>query len=157
MSNDFFRAVDLLLARNVPLTIIGGHAVVAHGHIRATQDIDVLFLRSPEVEQQVAEVLREINAFWISDDVDPETGIEKTVPADIAYVRSSHLMMLGSDCGFLDLFDFVPGLADTDVSTVLADSITISGRPFASLAWLRRMKQASGRPIDLSDLQALPE
>jgi hypothetical protein len=35
--------------------------------------------------------------------------------------------------------------------------VQLDGVRFASLEWLRRMKQAAGRPKDLLDLENLPE
>lgn len=156
MNDRFFRPVDLLLSRHVPLAIIGGHAVAAHGYPRATQDIDLIFQRTESSELAIAEVLDELNAYWIGDQVDPQTGIEQTFPTDIAYVRRNHLMMLGSDVGYIDLFDFVPGLAGVSVGALIDDVVVIGNRPFVSLKWLRRMKEASGRPQDLADLEHLP-
>ena len=31
----------------VPFVVIGGHAVNYHGFIRATEDVDIVFLRTP--------------------------------------------------------------------------------------------------------------
>jgi len=65
-------------------------------------------------------------------------------------------MMLCTTAGFLDLFDYVPGLPDTPVTVVLDSAIDLDGVRFASLPWLRRMKEAAGRPKDLLDLTNLP-
>ncbi|MEM6776070.1 MAG: hypothetical protein AAF670_00355 [Planctomycetota bacterium] len=42
------------------------------------------------------------------------------------------------------------------VDDLIAGAATLKGRPYASLSWLRRMKSASGRPVDRVDLQSLP-
>jgi hypothetical protein len=39
---------------------------------------------------------------------------------------------------------------------LLASSHETAGRRFVSLGWLRRMKQAAGRPKDRIDLENLP-
>ena len=49
-SGDPFRLIDVLIKHDVPLVIIGGHAVGYHGYVRATEDTDVVFLRSAEAE-----------------------------------------------------------------------------------------------------------
>jgi len=36
--------------------------------------------------------------------------LERTIPVDLSYVRSKHLMMLGTDLGYLDIFDSIPGV-----------------------------------------------
>ena len=65
-------------------------------------------------------------------------------------------MMLCTSVGFLDLFDYVPGFHDVPVSEVWETALDVGGVRFASLEWLRRMKQAAGRPKDLLDLENLP-
>jgi hypothetical protein len=156
MTQSMFGALDVLQNHGIPVVVIGGHAVIVHGHVRATQDIDVVFARTPEAEVLLTRALQEIGAFWIGDEIDPASGIEKTFPVDLAFVKSRRLMMLGSNFGYLDLFDYVPGLPDASVAELFHDAIWVAGRRFASLAWLRRMKQASGRPQDLIDLENLP-
>src|SRR4051812_45492108 len=92
----------------LPFVVIGGHAVSFHGHIRATEDVDIVWLRSPESEPILESALRHINASWISDEIDPSTNIERLVPVSISYIRTHHLMMLVTDLGFLDIFDYLP-------------------------------------------------
>ena len=156
MSGVMLRAVDVLREHGVPMVIIGGHAVIVHGHVRATQDIDVVFMRSPDVELALTTALKQLEAYWIGDEIDSSTGLEKTYPVDLDYVRTRRLMMLGTNAGFLDLFDYVPGLPDASVNQLIDDAIWVMGRRFASLAWLRQMKVASARPQDLIDLENLP-
>ena len=74
-----------------------------------------------------------------------------------AYLEAERLMMLCTNAGFLDLFDYVPGLPQTPVASVWEAAIDLDGVRFVSLDWLRRMKQAAGRPKDLLDLENLPD
>ena len=39
--------LDVLTRHAVPFVVVGGHAVNLHGYIRATEDTDVLWVRSP--------------------------------------------------------------------------------------------------------------
>jgi hypothetical protein len=145
------------LARaGVPFVIIGGHAVTFHGHVRATEDADLIFERSPASEAALLKALESIHACWISNQRDPDTGIEGLVPVSPAYVRGEHLMMLTTDLGFLDLYDFIPGFPDMPVADVFSDSIELDNLRFVSLRWLRKLKQAAGRHKDLDDLEHLP-
>jgi hypothetical protein len=139
----------------VSFVIVGGHAVVVHGYRRTTEDLDLVWLRTPESEPRLLEVLSSINARWISNEIDPTTRLERLVPVSLPYVRTEHLMMLVTDVGFLDAFDNVPGCPDVRVSELFADGIEIDGLRFTSLAWLRRMKEAAGRLKDQLDLQEL--
>ncbi|TWT98792.1 hypothetical protein [Neorhodopirellula pilleata] len=148
---------DHLLKFDIPMVIIGGHAVNIHGFARATEDVDVVFRRTTESEHRLAEALIQIHAYWIGDDIDPTTGIETSYPVTFDYVRQTHLMMLGTDLGFLDLFDFIPSMPGENLNALFDTAIIRNGRPFASLRWIRAMKQAAGRPQDRLDLENLPD
>lgn len=155
-SGDPFRLIDILIKHDVPFVIIGGHAVAHHGYVRATEDADVVFLRSADAEAALYNALVELNARWIGNEIDPETGIEYTYPVSPEYIRGTHLMMLLTDAGFLDIFDFIPGHPNDPVDELFASSNESGGRRFVSLQWLRRMKQAAGRRKDRLDLDNLP-
>ena len=151
------RALTVLSQHHVPFVVIGGHAVNAHGVLRATEDTDVVWLRSRESEDKLLRALVETAAHDIGNETDPATGIERTYPVTEAFIRASQLMMLCTTVGFLDLFDYIPGFPHEPARTVWESAIKIDGLRFASLDWLRNMKQASGRPKDLLDLANLPE
>lgn len=150
-----FDLLRLLQQRGVPFVIIGGHAVAFHGHIRATEDVDVVWLRSPPAEASLLAALQAANAKWISDQIDPATGLEKTVPVSPAYIQATHLMMLVTDYGFLDLFDYLPGCPDGSVQELFDQAVVSQEMRYASRDWLLRMKRAAGRPQDQSDLENL--
>jgi hypothetical protein len=147
---------QFLARAGVRFVIIGGHAVVFHGYVRTTEDADVIFERSPASEAALLQALESIHACWISDERDPATGDEKLVPVSLSYVRGQHLMMLSTDLGFLDLYDYIPGFPDMPVADVFFDSIELDNLRFVSLRWLRKLKQATGRHKDLDDLEHLP-
>jgi hypothetical protein len=156
-STDEPLSVFQFLARaGVPFVIIGGHAVIYHGYVRTTEDADLIFDRSAASEAALLEVLESIHACWISDERDPATGLEKLVPVSASYLRGQHLMMLTTDLGFLDLYDYIPGFPDTPIADVFSDSIELDNLRFVSLRWLRKLKQAAGRHKDLDDLEHLP-
>jgi len=146
-----------LRRHGVPFVVIGGHAVNFHGYGRATEDADVVWLRSVESERALLIALTEIGARYIGDDIDPATKIERTYPVTLAFVQASHLMMLHSRLGYLDLFDYIPGAPDEDVAELMKSSIEAEGLRYASLDWLRQMKLATGRPKDKIDLDNLPQ
>ena len=71
-------SVPALLKRHgVPFVVIGGHAVNFHGYGRATEDVDVLWLRTAISEKALFAALAEINAQYISDEIDLATGMER--------------------------------------------------------------------------------
>lgn len=152
-------SVDLLsvLARHgVPFVVVGGHAVNFHGHIRTTEDTDVLWIRSRESEDALLRALNEVDARWFTDSKDPDTGLERLAPVSGPYIRANHLMMLVTDLGLLDLFDYVPGHPDANPGEVYATALVDDdGIRYVSFEWLVRMKQAAARPKDLDDLRKL--
>jgi hypothetical protein len=149
------KLINTLARHKVPFVIIGGHAVNYHGHQRGTQDVDAIWLRSPDAEAALLDALREVNACWISNEIDPSTRLEKLVPISAGYVASMHLMMLVTDFGFLDLFDFVPGFPDADVREVYDQSVQSNQLRYVSLDWLKRMKATTNRARDIDDLEQL--
>ena len=88
--------------------LVGAYAVIYHTQPRATADVDVVWLRSSESERRLLAALEEVHAGYLSKHIDPATGIERVVPVSLPYIQATHLMMLWSDFGFIDLFDFDP-------------------------------------------------
>jgi hypothetical protein len=149
--------LSALRRHGVPFVAIGGIAVNVHGFIRSTEDTDVVWFRSPQSEQILLQTLAEIDAQYIGKEIDPSTGIERTYPVTLEFIRANHLMMLWTRHGFIDLFDYIPGFPTEDVAQLMATSIEADGFRCVSLPWLRKMKRASGRTKDLLDLENLPE
>ena len=133
-----FEFYPLLAKHKVPFVIIGGHAVQFHGYVRNTEDVDLIWVRSEESEARLLDALQEAHASWISDERDPGTGLEKLVPISAGYISATHLMMLLTDYGFVDLFDYVPGVPDANVAEVYAQSIVSNDLRYVSLYCSRR-------------------
>ncbi|MDY0165201.1 MAG: hypothetical protein RBS80_01570 [Thermoguttaceae bacterium] len=148
--------LDVLNSHNVPFVVIGGHAVTYHGFVRATEDTDVIFQRTPRSESALLRALAEVHANWIGDEIDPETGIERLIPVSAAYIRGTRTMMLVTDFGFLDVFDYVPGLPELSVEELFASALECGGHKYVALPLLRAMKAAANRPKDRADLENLP-
>ena len=149
------RAFELLNRHGVPFVIIGGHAVNYHGYQRATDDADVVWLRSPESEVALLAALTEMDAQYIGNDIDPATGIERAYSVTRAHLSITHLMMVWTRFGFVDLFDHVPGEPLLDLRDLYATAELSGGLRFASLEWLRRMKRTAERTKDRADLEEL--
>ncbi len=155
-SGDPFHLLDVLSRHNVPFVIIGGHAVTYHGFVRATEDTDVVFRRTSESELSLLDALTEVHACWIGNEIDPDTGIERTFPVSLSYLRKGRMMMLVTDFGFLDIFDYIPGCPDEPVEQLFDTAVEHGQYKYASLRWLRAMKAAVNRPKDQIDLENLP-
>lgn len=150
------RILEVLSRCGVPFVVVGGHAVNVHGYVRATEDTDILWIRSRAAEAALLRAMLEVDAAYIGTDIDPATKIERTHPVTESFVRSQRLMMLCTTAGFVDLFDYVPGYPDVPVATVHDAAVEVDGVRYASLDWLRKLKRAAGRPKDLLDLENLP-
>ncbi len=148
---------DVLNNCNVEFVITGGHAVNYHGLIRATEDFDIIIKPDRKNRECLHKALSSMNACWITKEIDPETNIEKTSPVTEAFIRNNHLMMLCTDYGFLDVFDYIPGYPEENIESVFASSHDYKGLKFVSLDWLLKMKKASNRPCDLEDIKQLEE
>lgn len=155
-SGDPFHLLDVLSRHDVPFVIIGGHAVTFHGFVRATEDTDIVFRRTPASELSLLQALQEVGARWIGGEIDPSTGIERTYPVSAGYVRGSRLMMLLTQFGFLDVFDYIPGFPEEPVERLFTTAEKFGNQLYANLHWLRAMKAAADRPQDRIDLENLP-
>jgi len=129
--------------------IIGGFAVIAHRHIRATEDSDLLIPDDAENDDRVLNALRALEAHRM--DGAAVTG------RDVS--DRPHLRVECAQHGFVDLLR--EGVAPLDFGSVLDDSIAaeVRGVPmrFAGLASLVALKRLAGRPRDRQDLEALEQ
>lgn len=157
MNADPLHQLRVLCKHHVPFATIGGHAVVAHGYVRSTEDTDIVFNRSPASERALLAALGELNARWISDEIDPATNLERQIAVSLEFLQARHVICLVTDFGFLDIFDHVPGNTGLHVEELLRTAIIVDGIPFASKAALITMKKAAGRPQDLLDLERLTD
>lgn len=147
--------------RGVEHIIIGGVAVSAHGFIRPSKDLDIVPDPSAENLARLATALAELNA-KNADGGDFDDGELPFDPTSIGDLRQGGNFRLVTDRGRLDLLQWVAGIdADDPYSELTAQAIEArpDGVPIrvCSLAHLRAMKQAAGRPRDLDDLRYLPE
>lgn len=127
--------------------VIGGFAVIAHEHVRATEDTDLLIPDDPANDVKVLEALDALEARG-SDG--REVGLERL--SDTEHLRV--------DCGDHGLVDLVrEGLPPLDFKSVEQAAIhaVVRGVPmqFAGLESLVAFKRLAGRPLDRQDLEAL--
>lgn len=141
---DFKEFLKLCLDREVRFLVVGGLAVIHHGHPRLTLDMDLWIERSVKNGKRIIEVLK---AFGFAN---PDV-----VPADFAKKRQ--ILRMGFTPTVIELFNTIPGVvfAECYKRRVLVRM----GRmqvPFISLEDLKANKRASGRNKDLQDLEELP-
>jgi predicted nucleotidyltransferase len=143
-----------LNARGVDYVLIGGFAVIAHGHLRATADVDVL--PNPAVENMapLAAALADLGAELAGVDAHLR-GIELSAET----LANGANFTLTTRLGDLDVMQEVPGavayerLAGDSVATEL-DGVPVR---VVSLDDLIALKRAADRGRDRDDLVALTE
>lgn len=143
----------------VEYVIVGGFAVIAHGYVRQSQDLDIVPDPDPANLRRLATTLTRLNARQLDTDdfAAEELPADPRDPEDLAHGGNFRLM---TDLGVLDVLQWVSGV-DTDnlYAELHADALTgeFEGIPVRAcgLTHLRAMKRAAGRPRDLDDLEHL--
>lgn len=150
-----------LHAAGVDHVLIGGLAVNAHGVIRATKDVDICPSADPANLDRLSALLRELDVrqLGVQDQGLADRGmpLDPTKPEDLAEGGN---FRLETSLGVLDVMQWLPGIdADQAYETLASDAreVTAFGITLrvCSLAALREMKRAAGRPRDLQDLADL--
>jgi hypothetical protein len=146
------RIFALLDARQVDYVVVGGIAVQAHGHVRMTNDVDLIPSPTRENLERLAAVLLELRARVL----DP--GAEHlTIDADM--LPRATMWQFSTSDGDIDVLHEVPGAAPFAQLRERALVIVLGGHPvpIAGRDDLISMKRASGRPVDLADVAVLTE
>lgn len=141
-----------LVEHEVDFVVVGGVAVVAHGALRATADVDIV--PNPEPANLDRLVLA-VSALGARLPLSGERPFDP--PRDAPALRRRANATLDTPLGGLDIVQDVPGLPPYDALRAEAVSTDVLGVPLfvCSLHHLLAMKRRAGRPIDLADLDAL--
>jgi hypothetical protein len=139
--------------------VIGGFAVIAHGVVRATKDLDIVPEPSLDNLTRLADLLDALGSehIGVGDFDQREFPFDPTDPGQLAEGGN---FRLETSLGSLDVMQWVPGIAGDHAYNELAEhAITgeIHGVPVrvCGLEHLRLMKGAAARPQDLQDLRDL--
>lgn len=152
--HEIFKA---LAAANVDYVVVGGLALIMHGHLRATRDLDLVIGLQPENCMKAADALSGIGLrprlpVSLADFTDPAKREEW---AEQRNMRVLQRWDPANPARSVDLFVREP----IDFDTMLADSVVkdLDGVPIkiASIRHMVRLKQTAGRPQDLLDIEAL--
>lgn len=149
-----FPLLERLTEKGLEFVVVGGVAVVVHGVVRTTQDVDIVPDPSPDNLRALGNTLIDLDAALAGN---PNTAFGTEHHDALAAGRS---LSLTTSAGDLDVIQRVPGNPGFEALRAEAVELALpSGRTLAvaSLAQLREMKQTAGRPQDLADLQALPQ
>ncbi|HWP35067.1 MAG TPA: hypothetical protein VNM66_05660 [Thermodesulfobacteriota bacterium] len=153
---DFEALLRTLSDGGVEFIIVGGVAATAHGAARLTQDLDVVYSRSPENIRRLASALAPHAPYL--------RGAPPGLPFrwDEATIRRGLNFTLTTSLGDLDLLGELTGGGDYTALLPRTVELELFGRPYRclDLEWLIRVKRAAGRPRDLeaiAELEALLE
>lgn len=153
---DFERLLQTLAAGGVEYILIGGLAANAHGAIRTTRDIDIVYGRAQANLERLVHTLAPIRPYL--------RGAPPGLPfrLDLATLQSGLNFTLTTELGELDLFGEVAGggrFEDLVSQSEFLQLFDLSCR-CVTLEALIRLKRAAGRPRDLeaiAELEALAE
>lgn len=152
----FLNLLKSLAEHNVEYILIGGMAGVLHGSARLTQDMDILYRRTPENIQRLVDALA------------PYRPYLRDAPKGLPFIWDARTVQRGLNFtlqttqGYLDLWGEVPGGGTYENLINYTVQVEIDGTPVrvVDLETLIRLKRATGRPRDLesvAELEALLE
>jgi hypothetical protein len=143
------RLVAALNSAGTQYVIVGGLAVGAHGVVRATRDLVIVCAPAAQNMDRVAGCLASLGA---------EHPIEGTLTgASLSRPVSFKVTTRYGDVQVLNRLPGVPPFDELDADRILVRIASDVVAPVCSLAHLRAMKDAAGRPRDRADLAELDE
>lgn len=149
---DAERILRALDEHGVDYVLIGGLAVQTHGHVRTTNDADLMPAPDPANLKRLAAALRSLDARVLNP------GEEDTA-IDAKMLPKATIWQFATRDGGIDVMHEVPGgrpyaeLSERALHVRLGDVDV----PVVDLDDLIQMKLARGRPTDLADVAALTD
>ena len=149
---DAERILRALAEHEVDYVLIGGLAVQTHGHVRTTNDADLIPAPSPANMKRLAAALRSLEARVLNE------GAE-SMEIDARMLPQATIWQFVTRDGGIDVMHEVPGgrpyseLRERALQVRLGE-IEV---PVVDLDDLIQMKLARGRPVDLADVAALTD
>jgi predicted nucleotidyltransferase len=128
---------------NVEYVVLGGHAVIAYGHLRTTGDVDIFVNPTEENAERLLKVMFQYG--YQNDEFTKEDFT--TVPSYLSFARHD---------GWIDIMTFTLGVTFKECFDNRL-ILNVQGVPvsFIGLRELIENKKATGRPQDLRDLDNL--
>jgi hypothetical protein len=153
---DLGRLFRALHGAAVDFVLIGGVAARAHGSARVTQDVDIVYDRSPANLERLVRALKPFKPYL--------RGAPPGLPFEwsVETLRGGLNFTLSTTVGDIDLFGEVlgGGAFDDLVPHTITAAIYGGDTRILDIPWLIRTKRAAGRPRDLeaiAELMALAE
>lgn len=149
-----FRPLELLKRLNesdVRYVVIGGLAVGAWGHVRGTDDVDIVPDPSSDNLERLADVLERLDGRVVVGDRVLKPSAIRT------FLKVGDKTLVRTDLGEIDVLQGLPQIPSfmelaPNATEVVLEEVQIK---VCALADLRAMKRAADRPLDRLDLEAL--
>lgn len=143
LNEDYKEMLQLLITEQVKFILVGAYAMAAHGYPRATMDIDIWIMPSPDNAEAVLRALRKFGA-----------PLNELTSDDLQ--KPGTVFQIGVAPRRIDIITDASGL---NFETAYANSLKtdIEGLilHIPSIDDLICNKKASGRTKDLADIEAL--
>lgn len=143
MNQDFKELLAEFNARRVEYIIVGAHALAAHGHVRATQDLDIWVRPEPANAKRVIDALRAFGA-----------PLHDLTEQDLS--TPGLIFQVGVEPIRIDVLTVIDGVTFDEAWKDRVKS-GFSGQPVSVLSkeHLIQNKLAAARPQDLADVERL--
>jgi hypothetical protein len=143
MHPDYRDLLCELSAHHVELLVVGAHALAAHGHVRATKDLDVWVRPDPSNARRVLEALEAFGAPRHGATLEDLSGPDFVLQIGVAPVR-------------IDVMTSITGV-DFEEAWQARLHATFDGQPVGVLSrkHLIQNKTATGRAQDIADVEWL--
>lgn len=143
---DFKEFLRLLKEHDVRYLLIGAYAVNYHGYIRATGDMDIWIAIGPDNANKIVTVLKEFG-FENDPEIRPEL-----------FLQERKIIRMGVPPMRLEISTSISGVDfDECFRNRIIDQLDGVEVNLIDLENLKKNKQASGRPKDLTDLKKLQQ
>jgi predicted nucleotidyltransferase len=143
LNKDYKEMLECLLEESVRFLLVGAYAVAVYGYPRATKDIDLFVLATPE---NACSLMRALSRFGA-----PLSGVSE---ADFS--SEGIIFQIGSSPRRIDILTRISGV-DFERAYANKKTISVEGMevPVISLDDLIANKRATGRTQDLADVEKL--
>jgi hypothetical protein len=148
-SSDIQDFLFVLSKYQVRYVIVGGEAVIYHGHVRLTGDVDIFFESNPD---NVKRVFSALNEFWESD-IPGLDNMDELLETGV-------ILQFGVPPNRIDLINRVDNVSFDDAwKGKVSEKMTVKDQAvpvyYLGLEQLINNKEALKRPKDLEDLKYL--
>jgi hypothetical protein len=149
---DAERILRTLAQHEVDYVLIGGLAVQTHGHVRTTNDADLIPAPDSANLERLAAALRSLGARVLNPG-------EENTEIDARMLPRATIWQFASRDGGIDVMHEVPGGRSYDELSEGALHVRLGDIevPVVGLDDLIQMKLAHGRPVDLADVASLTD